>query len=186
MQNLLTMVLQPGSFGRWTAWRVEKPVLWPPTPWKPASSRLWMDKRLFVWMKYAQQLRVKWQSETLTEPELTPSDCSMTCETLTPWHHLFMIYAEQTAYRNRWEVSALIRIVMPVIAAHYIAKSLTFPRTPIKRKVYVFVGAPCYSGIYSRWIPTGQNPKVVQLGQIHIIIFHMFKKLTLSSLTFLK
>lgn len=61
-------------------------------------------------------------------------------------------------------------------AAHYIAESLTFPHTSIKRKVFVFIGAPCYSGNYSCWIPAGQTPKVMQLGQIFIIVTHMFRK----------
>lgn len=54
--------------------------------------------------------------------------------------------------------------------ARYIAESLTFPHISKKRKVFVFTGAPCYSGNYFCRIPTGQNPKVMQLGQIFIIV----------------
>lgn len=61
-------------------------------------------------------------------------------------------------------------------AAHYIAESLTFPHTSIKRKVSVFIGAPCYSGNYPCWIAIEQSPKIMQLGQIFIIVWGMFKK----------
>lgn len=55
------------------------------------------------------------------------------------------------------------------------SQALTFPHTSIKRKVFVFVGAPCYSGNYSCWIPTGESPKVMQWGQIFIIVPDTFK-----------
>lgn len=49
--------------------------------------------------------------------------------------------------------------------AHYIAGCLAFPHTSIKRKVFVFTGAPYYSGNYSCRIPTGQNPKVMHAAE---------------------